>query len=102
MSEDECKDIDKAINRINSFSQNEMWDGKSPSPIWLRPLHNECKMFMDEKYLQVTGHTPVKKPVILKGVAIFDTFSTNTDGSKYGEERLVIVDTERKTWEYAE
>ena len=99
-SQDELGCMDKAIERINRMKPQAMWDGRSP--IWLRPTYSRCKMFMADRYLQVTVHTPVRHPVEGHGFLILDTFSTNRDGSKYGEERLVIVDTETMRWEYAE
>ena len=100
LSNEELSDMDKAIERINRMKPQAMWDGISP--IWLRPTYSKCKMFMADKYLQVTGHTPVRAPVEGDGFIILDTFSTNRDGSQYGEGKLVIVDTESMKWMYGE
>lgn len=94
--------IEQLIYRINhEFSETELW--KDDSPIWVRMQGGyiwPCK----SPYLQVVGHTPVKEPLYdaRNELLSLDTFSTDPDGEPIGNCRYVVVDTVRKTFEYAD
>ncbi len=95
---DKDYETDDILREINDFEQEEMW--QDISPIWARPQDGYLSSFGD--YLQVVGHTPVRKPVLSRNYLTLDTFSTMPDGAPIGDERFVWVDTVEKTWEYAE
>ena len=102
-------DIDVVLgdeeNGINNFvnsgvSANYLWHDLSP--IWTRPqYHVTTTMYKPEQYWQVIGHTPTEEPVDGSNFVSLDTFSTHRDGTPYGNQKLVIVDTVTHTWEYA-
>ena len=96
------------LERINFLEDKDyrLWD--DTSPVWARPQHQESLSKLDrlwmwkpEQYFQVVGHTPLKHPEQEQNLLSCDVFSTYTDGSKYGSEEFVIVDTEKQTWEVA-
>ena len=97
------KAADEIIAIVNSMYVHEMWT--SASPIWARvqPSYDPQEMFPGH-YLQVVGHTPVKKALYdaLHGVLSLDSFSTYSTGEPYGEGRFVFVDTIRCEWDYAD
>ena len=97
--EEEMEDVDRTVDHLNRLKPPALWVDNSP--IWLRPLNGSVRMYMP-KMLQITGHTPVKEPVKKGNLLIFDNFSTYRDGRSYGNERLCIIDTGKKTWKYAE
>lgn len=102
----------KAINYSwkDKTHEERLW--QENSPIWLRPTWYESvsapylygqseEELKENKLLQVAGHTPVKKPVVKNGLLIVDTFSTYSDGlTRIGDGKFVVVDTEKRTWEY--
>ena len=51
------------------------------------------RMFRDDLFYQVVGHTPVEEPLEACGVLTLDLFSTYPDGTAYGNQKLYIVDT---------
>ena len=57
-------------------------------------------MFREDLFYQVVGHTPVREPLDESGVLTLDLFSTYSNGSPYGNQKLYIVDT--ITREYVE
>ena len=104
----------RAINYAwkDELKEEKLW--QEDSPIWLRPpghfgavpvpyLYGQSEEeFLENKLLQVAGHTPVKRPGIANGLLIVDTFSTYSDGvTRIGDGKFVIVDTKERTWEYA-
>lgn len=82
---------------VNNASPEELWNERSP--IWARPQWDNFKMFSD--CLQVVGHTPVEQVSFVDNILSTDVFSTHSNGTPIGEQRFVIVDTVKKTWEYA-
>ena len=55
-------------------------------------------MWMPQKYLQVTGHTPLKRAFQKGSLVVCDTFSTCPDGNPIGNEKFIVVDSETKKW----
>lgn len=51
------------------------------------------------EFLQVVGHTPVKKTDFFNGILTVDNFSTSQNGDFTGDQRFVWVDTITKEWE---
>lgn len=92
-------DIDEFIKKINSFQRKEMWC--DVSPIWVRPQYGRIEMY-PSGFLQVVGHTPVRKTYSFGEVVTVDNFSTYRNGSAIGDQRFVWVDTVLKKWEFAD
>ncbi len=93
--------VDAVLKVINGLGPESMWNDLSP--IWLRPQGSEdIKLYKEDVLLQVVGHTPVKKPCIERNFLSCDVFSTKRDGSPYGCQRFVIVDTKSETFKIAE
>lgn len=91
-------DVDEVIGRINHMGMRELW--RNNSPIWARPQIEFYRMFREDLY-QVVGHTPVEEPVEASGVLTLDLFSTYSDGSPLGNEKLYVVDAANKTYREA-
>lgn len=94
------KDDDEIINYLNMLPLMEKgrylyWN--NTSPIWYR-YTDGLEMWMPQKYLQVTGHTPVKKAFQEGSLVVCDTFSTYPDGNPIGNEKYIVVDSETKKW----
>ena len=89
-------DIDSVINMINEMQRDVMW--QDLSPIWYRPQYYEGKLCKSSELLQVVGHTPVKRIERRENLISTDVFSTNPDGTSFGEEDFMILDT--LTWEF--
>lgn len=90
--------MEQIIHCINQMRSDKLWS--DISPIWARPQYNYRKYDLYGKdYLQVVGHTPMPDITMEHGCLSCDVFSTHSDGSKYGCERFVIVDTVAKTYE---
>ena len=68
---------------------------------WARPQYSRMRLYSN-KVFQVVGHTPVRSPLLEGNLLTLDTFSTYRDGSPYGDQRFVWIDTVKKTWEYVE
>jgi hypothetical protein len=92
-------DIDNLIERINILKEEEMWC--DASPIWLRPQDGKTVMY-PTGYLQVVGHTPVRKTDFYNDILTVDNFSTYRDGSPFGDQRFVWLDTISKQWGFAD
>ena len=88
------RDIEFVVTKLNSSTtRNSIW--VNDSPIWFRPqLQTQMKTFYPKKLFQVVGHTPMKEPIKDRGILSCDTFSTYPDGSLYGDNVFVIIDTE--------
>ncbi len=87
----------KTVDRMSSY---ELWN--DDSPIWARPQYGREQLYVPRGILQVVGHTPVAAPLDEGDLLTLDTFSTMPDGDPIGDEQFVFVDTEAKTWDYAE
>ena len=89
--------VDDVVDIINEMSFYELWD--DASPIWCRPYFEyREEMYMEEEYLQVVGHTPVKQLYRDKNVLFCDVFSTYYTGEPIGAQDFLLIDT--KTWEF--
>lgn len=87
--------IDRVLERINALEAGDMWDDMSP--IWLRPQVERVSLFREEEYLQVVGHTPVKKITRRGNLVSCDVFSTDRKRRPIGTREYPLVDT--LTWE---
>jgi len=91
---------EEIINSINLqlFSERGavcMWN--DISPIWYRP-DMAFTMWKEYKYLQVTGHTPVKAAYQNGSLVVCDTFSTYSNGDPIGNSKFILVDSDNKGW----
>lgn len=84
-------DIDVTIETINSLGCYEMW--RDESPIWCRPQEGSSKLYKDESFIQVVGHTPVAKIFREGSVISCDVFSTYRSGEPIGNEEYLLIDT---------
>ena len=92
-----CKglsDIDDIVNHINNMPREKICNDESP--IWARPQYGLT--LYDDGFLQVVGHTPMEDITLVGNCLSCDVFSTHPDGSKYGSEKFVIVDTIEKSY----
>ena len=85
------KEIEDILAKINRMGKQELW--RDSSPIWARPQADFYRMFRDDLFYQVVGHTPVEEPLDACGVLTLDLFSTYSNGEPYGNQKLYIVDT---------
>lgn len=86
---------DEMIRKINE-SGADLW--RDDTPLWVRP---DSMLFepYSLQYLQVVGHTPVTKPILVKErFLLCDTFSTYSDGRNIGSCEFIIVNTVDQTW----
>lgn len=60
------------------------------SPLWVRP---DPWTKFNKDYIQVVGHSPVRTIKQFDNVWVTDTFSTNENGSMYGDRTFMSVDT---------
>ena len=90
--------IDEIIEKINSLGEKHLW--RYGSPIWSRPQYSQRRLFREENFLYVVGHTPVEKISRGGNVISTDTFSTHENGKAIGNGKFLLLDTE--TWEYEE
>lgn len=104
---EQCKgissdNIDAVLSRINSLGEEKLW--YDDSPIWLRPQKEYAggrtlDMYKPRTFLQVVGHTPVRKITQEKNIVSCDTFSLYRNGLPIGDEEFCVVDTVSKKWE---
>ena len=90
------KEIEDILASINRMGKQELW--RDNSPIWARPQVDFYRMFRDDLFYQVVGHTPVEEPLDLGGVLTLDLFSTYSNGDPYGNQKIYIVDTETRKY----
>ena len=93
------KEIDDILAKINRMGKQELW--RDSSPIWARPQADFYRIFRDDLFYQVVGHTPVEEPLDACGVLTLDLFSTYSIGNPYGNQKLYIVDTMTRKFEEA-
>ena len=93
------KEIDDILAKINRMGKQELW--RDSSPIWARPQADFYRMFRDDLFYQVVGHTPIEEPLDACGVLTLDLFSTYSNGDPYGNQKLYIVDTLTRKFEEA-
>lgn len=94
------KEIEDILAKINRMGKQELW--RDSSPIWARPQADFYRMFRDDFFYQVVGHTPVEEPLDACGVLTLDLFSTYSNGDPYGNQKLYIVDTMTRKFVEAE
>ncbi len=84
------EDIDEMLHLVNKCGKKKMWT--DVSPIWARPQDGLRKLYSD--YMQVVGHTPVRKPEERGKLLTLDTFSTTAWGQAIEGNNLknVILD----------
>ena len=91
--------IDQVIETINGFGSSKMW--KEISPILYRPQrYSNPGMYKEDEYLQIVGHTPVKKITKIRNYISCDVFSTYSNGTPIGNQKYILLDT--LTQEYEE
>ena len=83
------------IKRINGMGKSEMWE--DDSPLWARPQRGAMELF-PSGYMQVVGHTPVRRPLEEECLLTLDTFSTYPNGNPFGNEKFVLIDTSDPSW----
>lgn len=93
------KEIEDILAKINRMGKQELW--RDSSPIWARPQADFYRMFRDDLFYQVVGHTPVEEPLDACGVLTLDLFSTYSNGDPFGNQKLYIVDTLTRKFEEA-
>ena len=98
-AEDNIDSIIYTTNIAGRRKRSELWN--DDSPIWTRPQGQDkvskldrVHLYKPDKYFQVVGHTPMEMPTQEGNLLTLDTFSTYSDGTPYGNEELVIFDTE--------
>lgn len=77
----EC--INDFYNLYSAFDYNN-------SPLWSRP--DAWAKYYD--ICQVAGHSPVKEITHHNNLWLVDTFSTEQDGTTYGNQTFLVIDTE--------
>lgn len=82
-------DVDNRVQQENDKSIVKAYNDMN-SPLWLRPKY---LYVYDENYMQVAGHTPVKNIYCENNIWYVDTFSTYPDGSQYGNQTFMSIDT---------
>lgn len=91
---------DKIVAGINDLHMEDMWN--DDSPIWLRPqeqyAHFSINMYKPRTFLQVVGHSPMKKITREKNILSCDVFSTYRDRTPYGSNQFCLLDTESWEW----
>ncbi len=85
------------LNMLPLMERGKIAYWNNISPIWYRP-YDDFAMWRPRKFLQITGHTPVKKAYQDKSLVICDTFSTYQNGDPIGNEKFLVVDCESKEW----
>lgn len=101
-------DTDNVLSFINSLHRDDLW--MDQSPLWTRPqgyiLIYEQMWKTDDICIQVVGHTPMghitQECSIQDGrssvLISCDTFSTYRDGTPYGDETFLLIDTITGNW----
>lgn len=91
--------IGDMLRLARNASQDELW--RENSPIWARPqlTQHSTGLWWPERYMQVVGHTPVKGITFENNLLSTDVFSTYSNGAPIGDDRFVVVDAEKQSWE---
>jgi len=93
--EEDCRDVDRVLERINHMGRDELWD--TNSPLWFRPQYDEECLYRAGELLQVVGHTPVHKVRKTGTLVSCDIFHIYRAGSSDGSLAFPVLDTQ--TWE---
>ena len=91
-------DFNDLIKRINASGKTEMWC--DVSPIWARPQDGDLELY--GSFMQIVGHTPVKKTDHFGNLLTVDNFSTYHDSTPIGDQRFVWVDTTFRQWGFVD
>ena len=91
-------DISSLSDIINKMDAAQLW--QDSSPLWYRPQYYKARMYKEESdFLQIVGHTPVKKIYQEGNILSCDVFSTESDGrTAIGSEEFVLLDTVSLDW----
>lgn len=89
-------DIDTILREVNCAG--EQWHWNNASPLWFRGTDYTCETFRKKQYIQVVGHTPVKKIMRYKNMIYTDVFSTYRNGDQFGESKMVVIESETKQY----
>ena len=98
-------DTDSMISFFNTLHKEDLWN--DDSFLWARPQGLIPKYEQMWKApaadIQVVGHTPMVDITEEGGdrfgkLITCDVFSTHRDGSKYGSEKFLLIDTETGEW----
>ncbi len=90
----DTKDINQILEIVNNAPRNLMWGDLSP--LWNRPQKNHLKPYQGDKYIQVVGHTLVRKIDTERGFISTDVYSTGSNGQPYGEPGMIVIDSVSK------
>ena len=63
-----------------------------------RKINMTADMLYPPGFLQVVGHTPVRRMLEQENMITLDVFSTYSDGTKFGNEEFYWVDTVSKEY----
>lgn len=86
------EDDDEVIQIINNLDKRTLWS--SFSPLWIRPQLDYIKqLWKPDKYIQVVGHTPMEQITKDRNLISCDVFSTYKNGTPYGSQEFIIIDT---------
>lgn len=89
-------EIIQILNDIGNSEAGKFAYWNDISPIWYRPDINYA-VFKPNKYLQVTGHTPVKNiHKEQRALLMCDTFSLYSDYRPIGDKSMAVIDTTTK------
>ena len=91
-----CRAIDVILQNVNMLEDDAMW--REYSPIWARPQIWPRSLYDDDEYLQVVGHTPVKKIEQYGNLISCDVFSTFRNGQPIGSCEYLLLNA--LTWEW--
>ena len=95
-----CKTATGLVRKINQLKLIDLWGENSP--VWARPQFDILtRADVLKGYQQVVGHTPMKAIDNSNGIISTDVFSTNW-GRRYGEEKMIIIDTDTGVYEVAD
>ena len=96
-------EIDELLRDINNLGRDELWSEIYATPIWARPQsqYDNGKLYPWDMF-QVVGHSPVERPLLDGKLLTLDTFSTHYNGTPYGNQKFVWVDTVTGEYCYAE
>lgn len=82
--------VHKNLENINDFYNLYSAFDFNNSPLWSRP--DPWIKYYD--ICQVAGHSPVKEITHQGNLWLVDTFSTEQDGTPYGNQPFLVIDTE--------
>ena len=84
--------LNSMIVDINHMGSVFLWD--NDSPLWARPQYDKFLIPYPKRMYQVVGHTPLRKPIKDGNLLSVDVFSMGADGTPFGNQSFMIIDTE--------